>query len=101
MKNLKNVEFDLEGIDKKASYFDLIIQAVNTPGKDGLGDLNTQMMRMTILKKVKEAQVKKDVDHVDLEDAEAIALVEFQENVRYAILDENLINYQKLIKNLI
>lgn len=99
MKNVTNVEFTLEDVKQKTSYFELIIQAVKTPSQEGLGDLEEQMQRMAILAKVKKAKEAK-VEFIELEDAEAKALTRFQINVKYAILDENLIAYQKLIKEL-
>ena len=101
MKNVTNVEFTLDDVKQETSYFDLMIQAVKTPVEgSGLGDLEEQMLRMSILTKIKKAKETDGVEHVELEDAEVKALIKFQPNVKYAILDENLIAYQKFIKEL-
>lgn len=100
MKSLKNVEFTLEDVDQKGSYYDLIKQAAKQPGQDGLGSLDDQMMRMAIVNKVALAEKEKSKT-LSLEDAEAKALVKFQANVKFAILDKSLINYQTVIKELV
>ena len=108
MKRIANVEFTLEEVGAKSSYIELIKQAAKTPGQNGLGDLDEQILRMKIfskagavLDKVKDGTKDEGkVAVLSLEDAEADCLVKCQANVKFAILDASLIAYQEMIKKL-
>ena len=112
MKTIVNKELDVELVElrqsaetnqfvqvpqtRKTSFGDLLVQLAKQPkGQEGLGDLEEQMARMEIIKRAKTAEVGADIT---LEEAEVAILKGNLAFFNVVLLDEGLIEFQKLIK---
>jgi len=94
------------------SYFDLLLEIIKTPEPGGgLGDLEQQQVKFKILNKIqdglKKVKDEKDKDEPDLtklnkinislEDEEAKVIKTSMAHVKYLVLNEDLIAFQKKV----
>jgi hypothetical protein len=92
-------KFQLLSADSKTSYFELTLQIIRTPHpQNGLGDLEEQGTRLK-LQSIVKAAIEDKKKEVEFEDADAKLLATNMSNIKYVVLDQGLVDFQKLIKS--
>ena len=90
----------VDGIDKKATYFDLIKLAVQATPPRGFS-IEDMTMRLKILEKAKKAI--EDIDDAKglyLEDAEADSLNSYVNSCPWAVIHQDVVSFAEDVKNM-